>query len=118
MAGEIMLFNQVRKLLAVFLITLLWVGNAQASNRWDVLRWCTTNTPTEIARCEGFLNAAVDLRSSDEFAGPRPCFAPQTRLSKIRVEVVAWLKENKTAREKSGLALVSRAIQERFSCIR
>ena len=100
-----MLFIQVRKVLAVFLITLLWVGNAQASNRWDVLRWCTTNTPTEIARCEGFLNAAVDLRTSDEFSAPGSCLA-----------VVAWLTENKTAAEKSGLALVSRAIRERFPC--
>ena len=116
MAGEIMLFNQLQKLLALFLITLLWVGNAQASNRWDVLRWCATNTPAEIARCEGFLHAAVDLQTSDEFPAPGSCFASHLRLIDIRLEVVAWLKENKTAAEKSGLALVSRAIRERFPC--
>ena len=111
-----MLINIVRKGLAIFLVNLLWVSITQASNRWDILKWCMTNTPTEIARCEGFLNAAVDLQTSDEFSGPRSCFASHLRLSKIRLEVVAWLKENKTAPQKSGLALVSRAIHERFPC--
>ena len=111
-----MISIRVRMLSPILLVTLLWVSNAQASNRWDVLRWCTTNTPADIARCEGFLNAAVDLRSSDDFAGSKSCFAPNVSLLDIRREVVAWLKENKTAPQKSGLALVSRAIHERFPC--
>lgn len=116
MVGEVILFYQVRNYLAALMLTLLCMSNTQASNRWDVLKWCTTNTPTEIARCDGFLNAAVDLRSSGDFAGSRSCFAPHLRLADIRNEVVAWLRENKTTPEKSGLALVSRAILERFPC--
>ncbi len=111
-----MVFNRTRTMMALLLITLCWAGTAQASNRWDVLRWCTTNTPADIARCEGFLSAAVDLRISDDFAAPKSCFLPGVRLSDIRLEVVTWLKENRTAPEKSGLALVARAIQERFPC--
>jgi len=113
---EAMVFNTIRTILAVLLLTLLWVGIAQASNRWEILRWCTANTQADIARCEGFLSAAVDLRISDDFSGPKSCFLPSASLSDVRLEVIAWLKENKTVPEKSGLALVARAIQERFTC--
>jgi len=112
-----MVFNRNRTILAILLLALPWVGIAQASDRWDILRWCTTNTKEDIARCEGFLSAAVDLRISDDFSGgPKSCFLPSTRLSDVRLEVIVWLKGNSTVREKSGLALVARAIQERFPC--
>lgn len=111
-----MILNKTRTLFAIALLSLFLLGTAQASNRWDVLQWCTTNTQAEIARCDGFLNAAVDLRTSDDFAGAKSCFLPGTRLPDIRLEVIAWLKENKTVPEKSGLALVARAIRERFPC--
>jgi len=111
-----MVYKRARTILAVLLLSLLWVGTTQASNRWEVLRWCTENTQTDIARCEGFLSAAVDLRTSDAFSVAKSCFLPGMRLSDVRLEVVAWLKENKTVPEKSGLALVSRAIQEQFPC--
>ena len=111
-----MLSNRVRTILVVLLLTMLCVGTAQASSRWDVLRWCTTNTKAEIARCDGFLNAAVDLRTSDDFSGTKSCFLPSVRLSDVRIVVIAWLKENRTVPEKSGLALVARAIQEQFPC--
>ena len=111
-----MVLNRTQKILVVLLFVLFWVGTAKASNRWDVLRWCTTNTPADIARCEGFLTAAVDLRVSDDFSGPKSCFLPSMRMSHVRLQVIAWLKKNKAAPEKSGLALVARAIQERFPC--
>ena len=111
-----MVFNRTRTILAILLLALPWVGIAQASDRWDILRWCTANTKEDIARCEGFLSAAVDLRTSDEFSGPKSCFLPSMRLSDVRLEVIVWLKGNRTVREKSGLALVVRAIQERFPC--
>lgn len=110
------MFNKALKIFLIAVFTLLWAGTAQATGRWDVLRWCTTNTPADIARCEGFLNAAIDLRTSDDFSGPKSCFAPHMHLVDVRLEVVAWLKENKIASEKSGLALVARAIRERFPC--
>ncbi len=100
----------------MLLLTLLWVGTTQASNRWDVLRWCTTSTQADVARCEGFLSAAVDLKTSDDFSNTKSCFLPGTRLPDVRLAVVAWLKENETVPEKSGLALVARAIEERFPC--
>ena len=111
-----MVFNRTRTLLTLLLVTLFWVGTAQASNRWDVLRWCTSNTQADIAQCEGFLSAAIDLRTSDDFSGQKSCFLPSMRLYDVRLEVIVWLKENKTVPEKSGLALVARAIQERFPC--
>ena len=111
-----MVFNRGRTISAVLLLTLLWAGTTQASNRWDVLKWCTENTQSDIARCEGFLSAAVDLTTSDDFSGSKSCFLPSTRLPDVRLEVIAWLKENKIAPEKSGLALVARAIQERYPC--
>ena len=98
------------------IFTLLWINPAQSSNRWEVLTWCTENTPADIARCNGFLMAALDLSVSDDFSGPKSCFYPSTRLTDVRMEVIEWLKGNKTAAEKSGLALVARAIHERFPC--
>lgn len=111
-----MLINKGPGILLLLLLTMLWMGNAQATNRWDVLKWCTANTAADTARCEGFLRAAIDLRTSDDFSGPKSCFHPDMSLFDVRLEVIAWLKENKTAPEKSGLALVVRAIQERFPC--
>ncbi len=98
------------------LSTLLWIEPAQASNRWDILRWCTSASHDEAARCEGFLLAALDLRTSDDFPEPKSCFLPNTRLPHVREEVVIWLKENKVTSENSGLALVSRAIKEQYPC--
>ena len=103
-------------ILAALLLALLSIGTAQAANRWDVLRWCTNAIPADGARCEGYLTAAVDLMTSDDFTGPRACFHRDTRMPDVRREVVRWLKENKTAPEKNGLALVTRAIRERFPC--
>jgi hypothetical protein len=103
-------------MMTVLVLALPWAGTAEASNRWNVLRWCTANTHADNARCEGFLSAAVDLRTSDDFSGSKSCFLPSIRLHDVRKEVVSWLKENKTASEKSGLALVARAIRERFPC--
>jgi hypothetical protein len=109
-------FNKTRAILLALLFTLPWGETAHASNRWDVLRWCAAATQEDAARCEGFLNAALDMRTHDDFPGPKSCFLPSTRLPQVREEVIAWLKENKGAPEQSGLALVARAIKERFPC--
>jgi hypothetical protein len=111
-----MVFNRARTIFLILLLALSWLEMAQASNRWDILRWCTANTKAEIARCEGFLSAAVDLRTSEDFSGLKSCFLPSTRLPDVRLAVIVWLKGNSIAREKSGLALVARAIQETFPC--
>ena len=111
-----MLINRIRIILTIMIFTLLWLSPAQSSNRWEVLKWCTENTQADISRCNGFLYAALDLSVSDDFSGPRSCFYPSTHLSDVRVAVIEWLKDNKTASEKSGLALVARAIHERFPC--
>lgn len=111
-----MLINRIGAVLVVLLLSQFWVGTVQASSRWDVLKWCTTNTQEDMARCEGFLIAAVDLRTSDDFSGTKSCFLPGTHLSDVRPVVVAWLKQNIVVKEKSGLALVARAIEEQFPC--
>lgn len=111
-----MVTNTSPPYIAVAVLTVLWLATTEASNRWDVLRWCTTNTPADVARCEGLLSAAVDLRTSDDFSGTKSCFLPDTNLADVREEVVAWLKNDRTAPEKSGLGLVARALQERFPC--
>ena len=108
---------KTRKVLLALCLILFCGQAAHASNRWDVLKWCTATTPADNARCEGFLSAAIDVTTSDDFPGPKSCFHPNTRLPHVRNEVVAWLKENKIAPEQSGLALVSRAIKERFPCV-
>lgn len=111
-----MAFNQALTLRVGLMLTLLWAGTTQATSRWDILQWCSENSQADIVRCEGFLRAAVDLRTSEEFSGPRSCFLSGTSLIDVRREVVAWLKKHKTVPEQNGLALVSRAIQERFPC--
>lgn len=98
------------------LILLCWGQIVQASSRWDILRWCTSTTLDEAARCEGFLLAALDLRTSDDFPGKKSCFLASTRLPHVREKVVLWLKENIIVPERSGLALVSRAVKEQYPC--
>ncbi len=111
-----MAFTKTREMITLLLCTLLWAGTTQASSRWDVLRWCTEDTQADRGRCEGMISAAVDLRTSDDFSGSKSCFLPSARLSDVRVEVVAWLKDNKVTAEQSGLALTARAIREQFPC--
>ncbi|MEH6627784.1 MAG: Rap1a/Tai family immunity protein [Motiliproteus sp.] len=109
-------FNTTRILLLTLLTTLPWGQSAQASGRWDILQWCSASNPEDAARCEGFLNAAIDMRTSDDFPGPKSCFTPSTRLPHVREQVLIWLKQNKVASEQSGLALVARAIKEQYPC--
>ena len=108
--------SQRRTLLSILLITLLWGGPTHATNRWDILKWCAEATSEDAAQCGGFLSAAIDLRTHDDFPGPKSCFLPDARLSDVRIEVVAWLKKNRVVAEQSGLALVARAIKERVPC--
>ncbi len=111
-----MRLNVTRIVLLTLLSTLLWGQAAKASGRWDILQWCTATNREDAARCEGFISAAIDMRTSDDFAGPKSCFKSDTRLHQVRKEVVIWLQKNKVASEQSGLALVARAIKERYPC--
>ena len=104
-----MKLNTARGLTLTLLTLLLCGQHAQASNRWDVMNWCSAASRDDVARCEGFILAAIDSRTSDDYPGPKSCFLPSTRLPQVRQAVVAWLKLNKAAPEQSGLALVTRA---------
>ena len=113
-----MQLKPARIMMMTFFFTLLWGQGAQASSRWDVIKWCSAATQDDAHRCEGFILAAIDLRTSDDFSSQKSCFMPNTSLVQVRHEVVVWLKDNKIASEQSGLALVSRALKERFPCPR
>ena len=105
-----------RSIIALAIIAMLTSYQAQATNRWDIIKWCSATLPEEMGRCEGFLRAAIDLRTKDEFTEDKSCFLPSTRLHHVREEVVLWLQENTIVEEQSGLALVNRAIKERYPC--
>jgi hypothetical protein len=111
-----MRFNSLRIRMLVLLISPLWLVTAQASSRWDLLNWCTTDTRIDSARCEGFLIAAVDLRTSDDFTRSKSCFPPGSHIGDVRPVVIRWLRANPVTPEQSGLALVARALKEQFPC--
>jgi len=102
------------------LLALLWLTPVEASSRWDILRWCSAETAADAGRCEGILGAALDLTTHADFAAEPPtpalCFAPGLTLLQLRATVVAWLRDNPIAEQRSGLALVRRAIQTEFGC--
>ncbi|HEY5718447.1 MAG TPA: Rap1a/Tai family immunity protein [Motiliproteus sp.] len=102
------------------LLAQLWIPPTHASDRWDLLSWCTGNTPAELGRCEGLLGAALDLSIHTDFhptsAPPVLCFKPGTHLGDLREAVIDWLRDNPVAEPSSGLGLVRLALRETYPC--
>jgi len=108
----------------------------QASNRWDLLRWCEGGDAADVGRCEATLRAALELTTHDDFRPmPTPpdaaahtgaegsagataalCFPPELNLLQLRDRVIEWLRRHPIAEQRSALGLSQRALKEQFAC--
>ncbi|WP_210394613.1 Rap1a/Tai family immunity protein [Motiliproteus sediminis] len=108
----------MRPIATAGLLLILTLPHAEASTRWDLLHWCRSEQPLDQARCEGMLQAALDLTTHPDFTTEKHCFPAEITLPGLRNELVSWLEENRVAPEKSGLALLARGISDRYPCPR